>query len=400
MKILVACDLPEDALRPLNSLATEVLIHPDADGPRLRELIKDVGILVVGDARVAPETIAHGKSLQMIVRAGPGPGEVAVDEASGQGVFVTHCPDQHATAVAELAFALMLALDRRIIENMEGLRDGRWNREEVGDADGLAGRTLGILGYNAVGKLVAERARAFGMHIVAWSPSTAGGPAPTDPSIEFCNWPRELARKADVVTVHVGSDEARGAVVDAEFLASMKPGASLVHVGHPGAADEGALLEAVQQQKIRVALDVFTSAPAGDHARFRCSLCSLPGVVVTQHIGPLTAQARRAVAAEVVRIIREFVVTGEAIQCINLLERSPATWQLVLRVRDQVGVMAAILEAIRADGINAQEITSRVFTGAKAASCTIALDERPSTEALEAVGQLADVMHLELRAMV
>jgi D-3-phosphoglycerate dehydrogenase / 2-oxoglutarate reductase len=145
---------------------------------------------------------------------------------------------------------------------------------------------------------------------------------------------------------------------------------------------------------------VFRSEPAGDSGRFRSRLCDLPGVIGTQHIGAITEQARQATADEVVRIVQAFVVSGEALNCLNLCERSPATWQLVLRVRDQVGVMAAILEAIRADGINAQEISSRVFTGVKAAWCTIALDERPSTEALSSIRALPQVLHLELRAVV
>jgi D-3-phosphoglycerate dehydrogenase len=145
---------------------------------------------------------------------------------------------------------------------------------------------------------------------------------------------------------------------------------------------------------------VYASAPASDQARFRSRLCDLDAIITTPHIGPLTEQARWATAQEVVRIFRAFVVSGEVLNCLNLCEHSPATWQLVLRVRDQVGVMAAILEAVRADGINAEEISSRVFVGAKAAWCTIALDERPSTEALEAIRALDDVLHLELRAVV
>jgi D-3-phosphoglycerate dehydrogenase len=129
-------------------------------------------------------------------------------------------------------------------------------------------------------------------------------------------------------------------------------------------------------------------------------LCDIPGVIGTQQIGRRTAQAHWATAQEIVRIVRAFLVSGEVLNCVNLAERSPATWQLSLRVRDQVGVMAAVLSAVQADGINAEEITSRVFSGAKAAVCTIALDERPSMEALEAIRALTDVLHLELRAVV
>jgi D-3-phosphoglycerate dehydrogenase len=198
----------------------------------------------------------------------------------------------------------------------------------------------------------------------------------------------------------LATDEEGEMLVDATFLQNLPAGAYLVHVGNPAAVDEAALAEAIEQRHLRVALDVRSSEPATDSARFRCRLCDRPGVIGTQHIGSLTAQARQAVAEEVVRIIRLFMVSGEVTNCLNLCDRSPATWQLVLRLRDQVGVMAAVLDSIRADGVNAQEISSRVFTGAKAAWCAISLDERPSTEALESIRALPDVLHLELRAVV
>jgi D-3-phosphoglycerate dehydrogenase len=398
MRILVACELPDEALEQLRSLAAEVLYEPHATSPVLRDRLTDVSVLVFGSTRVSPDLIARASTLQMIVHAGCGPGDIALEEASAQAVFVTHCPDKHAEAVAELTLGLILALDRRIVDNTLALREGRWIRAELTDAHGLAGRTLGILGYGPIGRLVARRARAFDLHLLAWSPR----PTPEtelEPGVELCNWPRELARRSDIVTVHAVENETEF-LVDAEFLDSMRDGAYLVHVGAPGAIDEARLAEAIERRKLRVALDVFSSEPAGDAGRFRCRLCDLPGVIGTQHIGPLTEQARQAVAAEVVRIVRSFVVSGEVLNCLNLCDRSPATWQLVLRLRDQIGVMAAILEAVRADGINAQEISSRVFTGARAAWCTIALDERPSTEALASIRRLPDVLHLELRAVV
>ncbi len=398
MRILVTCELPEVALEQLHALGGDVGYQPLATSQELRDSVSDVCVLVVGAARISPEIITRATRLQMIVRAGYGPGQVAVDEASAAGVFVTHCPDQHATAVAELAFGLILALDRRIVDNTLALREGRWARSELADARGLAGRTLGILGCGTVGSLVARRARAFGMRVIVWSPRPTVE-CPLEPGVEFCNWRRELARQSDVVVVHAPEDEPER-LVDAAFLENMQDGAYLVHVGHPASVDEAALARAIEPRHLRVALDAFSSEPASDVGRFRCRLCELPNVIGTQHIGPLTQQARQAVADEVVRIIRAFVVSGEVANCLNLANRSPATWQLVLRMRDQVGVMASVLDAIRADGVNAQEISSRVFTGAKAAWCTIALDERPSAEALEIIRALPDVLHLDLRAVV
>ena len=398
MKIFVACELPDGALQALRSLAEDVAYRPMATSAELREKLGDVRLLVVGSTRIAPDLIARAPALQMIVHAGHGPGDIALEAASQQGVFVCHCPDKHAAAVAELTFGLILALDRRIVENTTALREGRWIRGELSDARGLAGRTLGIVGWGAVGRQVARLARAFDMRVLAWSPALTPEASP-DGAVEFCNWPRELARECDIVTVHAIEGEAEP-LVDADFLESLPEGAYLVHVGRAGMVDEAALARAVEKRGLRLALDVFTSEPAGELARFRCRLCEQAGVIGTQHIAELTAQARMATADEVVRVVQAFFVSGDVLNCLNLCDRSPATWQLVMRVRDQPGVMAAVLEVVRSDGINAQEISSRVFIGAKAAWLTIALDERPSTEALDAIHALPNVLHLELRAVV
>ena len=415
MKILVACELPSFALAELRSLSSELRHEPGLRSEQLCEAIVDIGVLVVDSRRVSPQVISAGKALQMIVHAGQGPGDIAFVEASTHGIFVSHCPSQHAAAVAELAFGLMLSLDRRIVDNTIALRDGRWTRGEFKHAQGLAGRTLGILGYGVVGQELARRAHAFDMKVVAWSPtrqadleSSPTPPSPSDYGIIFCARPRELARQSDYVVCCDAADESdhmasvqrrQESIVNAEFLESMPIGAHLVHVGHSGALDDAAVIEAIQARNLRFALDVFPTEPAGDVGRFRCKFCTFPGVIGTQHIGAITEQARQATATEIVRIIRSFLVSGEIVNCINL-QRSPATWQLVLRIRDAVGVLASILDTIRTDGINAEEVTSRVFLGAQAAWCAISLNERPSTEALNAIRALDKVLYLEVRAVV
>lgn len=401
MRVLVACPMPTDTLEHLRALVQDVIYLPELSAEELPNHIAGVGILVYRTLRVSAAILQRADALQLLIHSGSGPGDVAIEDASAAGVFVTHCPDQHATAVAELTLGLIVALDRRIVDNALACRAGTWDRAALGQARGLAGRTLGILGYGEIGRRVARRARAFDMRVLAWS-AQLGTEAVHEPGVEFRNWPRELARTCDVLTLHAtGEDEDEpDVIVDAEFLENVPPGTSLVHVGNPSAIDHAALARAIEQKQLRVALDVHSSEPLVDNIRTRVKLCDLPGVICTQHIGPLTEQARHATAEEVLRIIRGFLISGEADNCLNLADQSPATWQLVVRVRDQVGVMAAILEAVRADGINAQEITSRVFVGAKAAWCAIALDERPSTEALAAIRQLPDVLHLELRAVV
>lgn len=400
MKILIICELPEFALDELHSLSSNVRYEPEMRPEELRDAIAGASVLVVGNQRVSPEVVERGDALQMIVRAGPGPGEIALAEASTHGIFVCHCPNQHAVAAAELALGLLLALDRQVVENAVALRESRWIRANLEEARGLAGRSLGILGYGSVGEQLAQRARAFGMRVLAWC-QTVTPETPPAADVRFCNWPRELARESDFVVVCPLNTRIESShLVDGEFLENMRDDARLVHIGSPGTIDEAALLEAIQERGLRVALDVPGPESTGDRGRFRCRLCELPGVIGTQNVRAHTEQARQATAAEVVRIVRAFLISGQALHCLNLLEHSPATWQLVLRVQDAVGVMAAILEVIRADGINAEEITSRLFLGGRAAWCTVALDERPSTDALEAIRALKNVLYLQVRAVV
>ena len=399
MRILVACELPEFALDELRGLGSEVLYEPQISAAALAQHVGQVGILVVDQTPVTAEALVQGRALQMIVVAGSGSGQVAVDMAAEQGILVTHCPHKDAVAAAELALGLMLALDREIVDNAVALRAGHWERGRFLQARGLAGRTLGIIGSDEFTRTLAPRAKACQMHVIAWRPEAPTVPEQYD-DIEYCNWPRELARRSEVVVLQTPLGPGVDFEVDADFLKCMKTGAALVHVGDHCIVDEAALLEALAAQQLRVALDVLPGAPPGDAGRVKSALLQHPRVIGTHRVAGVTEQARQAIATEVVRIVAAFLISGEIVNALNISERSPATWQLVLRVRDQVGVMAGVLDAVRADGINAEEITIRVFHGAKAAWCNVALDERPSTEALEAIRALPDVLHLELRAVV
>ena len=400
MKILVACNLPESTLSELRTLGTEIIYEPKLTTAELEKRIDDVAVLVVGRLRVPPEVVTAGTALQLIVRAGSDTANIAIETASEQGVFVCNCPDKQATAVAELTLGLLVALDRRVLK--KAAVSGRSVPDELDEIDaiGLAGRTLGVLGFGAAEREIIKRAQAFDMEILAWSPTLTPELAGTH-QVGFCTWPRELARRSDMVTVYAPQEEADEILVNAEFLQTMRSGAYIVYIGHPAALDQAALVEIAGERKLRIAYDVSTAQLTSSKTeQFRTRLQALPDVIGTHRLAHRTKQAYEATADELVRVIREFLVGGEVLNCVNLLARSPATWQLFLRLKDTVGVLAAIMENIRADGVNAEEITSRVFTGAKAGCCTIALDERPSTEALSAIRQLKGVLHLELRALV
>lgn len=392
MKILVAWEMPDAALDDLRTLGCEVVSIADAAGPQFQKELRDATALVIGRNNLPAESIAEAKSLQIIVRCGSEASNIAIDEASTQGVFVCTTPHKTALAVAEMMLAMMLTLDRQLV----------WKKGESGPTTmphGLAGRTLGLLGYSHAGRALARRCAALEMRVLAWSPTETPESLRGEP-VTLSGWTRELARQSDVIAVHADPADGEEMLLDAEFLQNVRDGADLVYVGHPGGLDEAALETAIRERRLRVAIDWIGAERARETARSRSRLADLPSVLMTVGLAERTMQGRVAVAAEAVRILRQFFVAGVAENCINLLSRSPATWQLVLRLRDAVGVMAGIMDAIRADGINAEEIGTRVFLGARAAWCTIALDERPSTEALAAIRALPGVLHLELRAVV
>ena len=175
MKILVADKFEQSGIDGLKAAGCEVLYQPDLKDDALTQAIRDTAadVLVVRGTAVTGPMLEAG-ALSLIVRAGAGYNTIDVATASSRGIYVSNCPGKNAIAVAELAFALMLALDRRIPDNVAELRAGTWNKKEYSKARGLYGRTLGLLGYGNIGQEMARRAHAFGMPIVVWSRRFAG----------------------------------------------------------------------------------------------------------------------------------------------------------------------------------------------------------------------------------
>src|SRR5262249_38833723 len=154
----------------IQAAGCEVIVQPGLDGASLANAVASTqaDVLVVRSTKVT-EAVLEAGALSLIVRAGAGVNTIDVAAASGRGIYVSNCPGRNAIAVAELTFGLLLALDRRIPDNVADLRAGTWNKKEYSKARGLYGRTLGLLGFGNIGQEVARRAAAFGMPIVVWS---------------------------------------------------------------------------------------------------------------------------------------------------------------------------------------------------------------------------------------
>src|ERR671911_891418 len=170
MKVLVADKFEKSGIDGLKAAGCDVIYEPDLKDDALTQAIAASGadVLVVRGTKVTTPMLDAGR-LALIVRAGAGYNTIDVAGASKRGIYVSNCPGKNAVAVAELAFALILALDRRIPDNVADLRAGKWNKKEFSKARGLFGKTIGLLGVGSIGREVVRRAAAFGMPIALWS---------------------------------------------------------------------------------------------------------------------------------------------------------------------------------------------------------------------------------------
>jgi D-3-phosphoglycerate dehydrogenase len=389
MKVLVADTFEKTGLEGLESAGCEVTYEPDLAGDALEWAIRSSGadVLVVRSTRVTEPMLEAGR-LTLVVRAGAGVNTIDLPGASRRGIFVSNCPGKNSIAVAELAFGLILALDRRIPDNVAELRAGRWNKKEYSRARGLYGRTLGLLGFGRIGQEVARRAVGFGMPVVAWSPRLVREGVPDvarDLEITVLKSPDEVADRSDVLSVHLALTSETRNFVSAAILNRLKPGTLFVNTARAELVDQAALIDAVRTRGIRAALDVFAEEPAGAAAPFLSPLVDLQNVYGTHHIGASTEQAQEAIAAETVRVIRAYKETGKVPNVVNLATRTPATHRLVVRHRDRPGVLADVFDQLRSRNLNVQETENVIFEGAEAAIACINLDGEPPAELLRAI---------------
>lgn len=389
MKLLVADAFPQDRLAELAALGLQVDHRPDVRVQDLPAVAAGAAILVVRSKQVTAEVFERAGELSLVIRAGAGVNTIDVAAASRRGVYVANCPGQNSIAVAELAIGLVIALDRRIPDNVALLRAGKWDKKRFSEAQGLYGRTLGIAGVGSIGKETARRALALGMRVVAWSRSLTEAGAKAL-GVERAPDLLALARESDYLSLHLPlTQETRGAV-SRQVLEALRPGAALVNTARAELVDQDALLELARAGRLRVGTDVFAGEPEKGQADFDSELAKLPGVYGTHHIGASTAQAQDAIARETVRIVESFVQTGYVPNCVNVARKTPARARLVVRHYDKVGVIANVLGLVREAGINAQEIRNIVFDQAVAASCVIDLDVRPPDALIEQIRSRTD----------
>jgi D-3-phosphoglycerate dehydrogenase len=384
MRVLIADKFPQEQQDRLARLGFAIRFEPDLSAEALPAAVGDAQILVVRSTKVTEATIKAARSLQLIVRAGAGTNTIDCKAASAHGIAVANCPGKNAIAVAELTLGLVLALDRRIPDNVADVRRGVWNKGLYGKARGLYGRALGVLGAGQIGREVIRRAQGFGMRTLAYDIALTAAQA-DELGVERCGSIDELMGEADVVCVHLPLSADTKHCVGAPQLARMRAGALLVNTSRGGVVDDAALAQAVAEGRIRAACDVYENEPAGSKGELTGPWATLDGFYGTHHIGASTDQAQAAVADETVAIIEAYQASGEVRHCVNHSRLTPAAGQVIVRHLDRVGVLATVLDVIRRADINVQEMQNTVFDGAVAASAKIRVERALTADELEAV---------------
>jgi D-3-phosphoglycerate dehydrogenase len=399
MRLLIADKLHPRAIEELRTLPLEVVYEPELTKESLERKLTGVGILVVRSTEVTAAALDNAKQLNLIVRAGASYNTIDVRAASKRGIYVANCPGKNASAVVELVFGMLIAIDRRVPDAVASLRAGKWERQEYGKAEGLHGKTLGIAGLGAIGREVAHRARSFGLNVVAWSRSLTPTRA-ADLGILHASSIDELAQRSNILSLHLALVDRTRHIINRRVLGLLPERAIVINMARSDLVDYAALFEAVEKRGLRVVLDVYPDEPRGARTFptpeiFRAYPSG--GIVYgTPHIAAATDQAQLSIASETVRVIRSFLLEATVPNVVNVSSSSAARFQLVIRMMDKVGTFANVLAVLKRHGINVEEVSNTVFEGGVAACAKLRLLARPTEACLAEIKAFDEVLHVDL----
>ena len=303
-RILVSEEIAERGLDGLRAAGHDVDVRLGLSPEALLEAVVGAHALVIRSAtQVTAEVLAAATELTVVGRAGIGLDNVDVAAATRRGVMVVNAPQSNVVSAAEHTMALLLAQARNVPQAHATLKAGRWERSRWEGVE-LADKVLGIVGLGRIGKLVAQRALAFGMRLVAYDPFVTADRA-RQLSVELLPLDRLMA-ESDFVTIHLPKTPDTAGLIGADLLAKAKPTLRVINVARGGLVDEAALADAVRDGTIAgAALDVFDSEPTTASPLF-----DLDSVVVTPHLGASTSEAQDKAGDTIAQMV-ELALAGE-----------------------------------------------------------------------------------------
>ena len=346
----------------------DVELGVDWENGQLAERIGEFeGIVIRSATKLTADLIERADRMRVIGRAGVGVDNVDVPAATKRGIVVANAPQSNVIAAAEHTVALMLALARNIPQAHAELVEGRWERSKYGGIE-VYEKTLGILGFGRIGQLVAERAKSFGMRVLAYDPFVAAERY-REMGVEKAETSDDVYAEADIITIHLPKTPDTENWLDAEAFAKMKDGVRVINCARGPLLDDKALADAVSSGKVGgAALDVFRDEPITEHPLF-----GMPGVVVTPHLGASTTEAQDRAGVQVAEQIVAALTGGVATNAVNLPSMSPEVMELAgpfIPLCERLGGLAVALSPGSVDGIEVTfegrlaELDSRLLTTA------------------------------------
>ena len=339
-RVLITDGLHATGLQILKDAAeVEPVVNGDLSPEQLKEELQNFdGIIVRGKTKLREDILDGQKRLKVIVRAGVGTDNIDSNAATQAGILVMNTPTGNTTSTAEHAFAMMMALSRNIAPAAASMKAGKWDKK-LFQGSQLSGKTLAVIGLGRIGMTVAQRGLAFEMRVLGYDPFFSAEKA-AEHGIEYFDNVDDLVKECDYVTVHTPLIDATRGIINAERLASMKPGARVINCARGGIVDETALADAIESGHIAgAALDVFTKEPPEDRR-----LVDLPQVLTTPHLGASTDEAQENVAVEAAEIISDYLINNEIRYAINMAPVSGAEMQdltLYLDMTYRLGMLAS-----------------------------------------------------------
>ena len=333
-RVLITEKIADAGIERLREAGHDVDVKLNLSEEALLAEVRDADAVIIRSATtITKEVIQNGEKLLVIGRAGIGLDNVDVNAATEQGVMVVNAPKSNILSAAEHTIALILAQARNIPQANSALKSGRWERNEWTGVE-LADKTLGIIGLGRIGKLVAQRALAFGMNLVAYDPFVATERA-RQLSVQLMSL-EELIQVSDFLTIHVAKTPETENLINAELLSLAKPSLRIINVARGGIVNEVDLAEAVTTGKIAgAAIDVFENEPVTESPLF-----SLPQIVVTPHLGASTTEAQDKAGESIAEQI-ELALLGDFVpHAVNVAATEAAeTVRPFLPLAEQLGAI-------------------------------------------------------------
>jgi D-3-phosphoglycerate dehydrogenase / 2-oxoglutarate reductase len=317
----------------------------------LLPMVADVAAMVVrSETKVTRKVIEAATQLRVVGRAGVGVDNVDVEAATQRGVVVMNTPGGNTVSTAELSFAMILSLARKVPQAHASMSGGKWDRKQFQGTE-LAGKTLGVLGMGRIGSEVARRAVVFGMRVLGYDPFLTGDRAKAL-CVELAGDLDDVYRDADFITVHMPVTEQTRGMLNATAFTKMKPRVCIVNCARGEIIVENDLIAALDSGKVAAAaLDVFSEEPLPAEHPFRTH----PGITLTPHLGASTSEAQEKCGIEVAEVIAGYLLTGEVRNAVNLPYLDAKTYEQVkpyLTLGEKLGKLLAQLAPDQADRVH------------------------------------------------